>query len=283
MDGDKSLLGKIKQLIDSGGLELPIFDGTASKLQSLTSKEDVNVEEVEELVLADQVLVAEVLRAANSPFFGGLARIHTIRNAVVRLGMHQVSHLVFLASHRSKYSAKAPDLRPRAQKLWEHASAVAMAASWLTRKLGFRKLEDESFLGGLLHDVGQLVILRAIDEIKLANNTPFGFSPQLIDEVMHGAHTELGYNLLKHWDIPALYCDIARDHHFEEFDPSNIPLVAVRLANHSACKMGLGLKEDPSIVLSALPEAHCLGAGEILMAELEIMLEDTYPSVTQSR
>ena len=270
-----SLLDRIKNLIDSGTLALPVFNEAASKLQSLNASDDVGAADVERLILGDQVLVAEVLRAANSPFFGGLAEINTVRSAIVRLGLRQVCQLALLASHRSEYDARDASLRQMMQQLWSHATATAMAAGWLARRLGFgNQLESESFLGGLLHDVGKLVVLRALDEIKHAGNAPYDLSPPLVAEILASAHPSLGYSFLKRWDIPEIYCEIARNHHSKDFDHSKIPLVAVRLANNAGAKMGISLEPNPSLILSALPEAQCLNANDILLAELEIMMED---------
>ena len=276
MSENISLLAQVQELIDSGNLELPVFDKAAARLQALCSSDDVDAEEVEQLILTDQVFVAEILRAANSPFFGGLSPIHTIRNGIVRLGLWQVAHLALMASHCTKFDAKDRTLRQMMHELWGHASATALAAGWIARKLGFGKqLESEAFLGGLLHDIGKLVILRAIDQIKLAGKAPSDLSAPRIDEILAMAHPLLGANFLRRWDVPELYCEIARDHHLKEFDPNKTSLVAVRLANHAAAKMGLSLQQNPSIILSTLPEALSLNASEILIAELEIMLEDT--------
>jgi HD-like signal output (HDOD) protein len=271
-----SVLETIQLAVDSGNLALPVFSEAAAKLQSLADSPDAGAVEVEQLILHDQVLVAEVLRAANSPFFAGLAPINTIRSAIIRLGLNQVCQLALLASQRTQYAAKDRSLKQMMQKLWLHASATAMAAGWLARRLGFGKeLESESFLSGLLHDVGKLVILRTVDLIRQSGKAPYDLSPHLVNEILATAHPAVGYRFLKHWDIPELYCDIARDHHLKDFDPSNIPLVTVRLANNAGSKMGLSLQPNPSLILSGLPEAQCLNANEILLAELEIMMEDS--------
>lgn len=276
MSEDVSLLASINSLIESGDLILPVFNEAAMKLEALANDEHADAGEVERLILKDQVLVAEILRAANSPFFGGLSEITTVRSAIVRLGLQQVSELALLASHRSQYDAKDRSMRQMIQQLWAHASATAMAAGWLARRLGFGKqLESESFLGGLLHDVGKLVILRAIDEIKRGGKAQYDLSPHLVNEILDTAHTALGYSLLQRWDVPEAYCAIAHDHHKEEFDPTNIPLVTVRLANCAGAKMGLSLQPNPALILSALPEAQSLNANDILLAELEIMMEDS--------
>jgi len=275
-----SLLDRILHRVESGELALPVFNAAAGKLQALSVREDADPREVTQLILADQVLVAEVLRAANSSFFGGLAQINTVRSAIVRLGLRQVAQLAVLASHRSEYDARNRLLREMIERLWPHASATAMASGWLVRRLGFgRELESEAFVGGLLHDVGKLVILRAIDEIKTAEKGPFDLSAELINEILDAAHCSVGFSFLKRWDIPSVYCEIARDHHAAEFHPSKIPLISVRLANNAAAKMGISLKPNPNIILSALPEAQCLNANDILLAELEIMMEDSLVAV----
>ena len=281
MNENVLLLDEVLELIDSGSLELPVFDKAAARLQALCSSDDVDAEEVEQLILSDQVLVAEILRAANSPFFGGPSPIHTIRIAIVRLGLWQVAHLALMASHCTKFDAKDPTLRRMMRELWGHASATALGAGWILRKLGFGKqFESEAFLGGLLHDIGKLVILRALDQIKLAGGAPADLPMPLIYETLAMAHPLLGANFLKRWDVPELYCEVARDHHSSEFDPNKSVLLAVRLADNAAAKMGLSLQPNPSVILSTLPEALSLNASEILIAELEIMLEDTLSPAT---
>jgi HD-like signal output (HDOD) protein len=238
---------------------------------------------VERVILADQVLVAEVLRAANSSFFGGLAEINTVRSAIVRLGIRQVSQLALLASQRAAYDAKDKSLSQMMEKLWVHASATALAAGWLARRLGFgRQLESESFLGGLMHDVGKLVILKTVDEMKQEGTAAHDLSAHLVEEILSTVHANVGYRFLKRWDIPDLYCEIARDHHLPDFDSSKIALVTVRLANNAGAKMGLSLQPNPSLILSGLPEAQCLNANDITLAELEIMMEDSLAAMTNN-
>jgi putative nucleotidyltransferase with HDIG domain len=275
MSAGESLLGGIKNLIDSGQLQLPVFNRVAFELQVMAASQDYKIDDVERLILGDQVLAAEVLKAANSAFFGGLSSIQTIRHAVVRLSLPQVLRLVLLASERNKYeTAKDPDLRRLLSLLWRHTSVTAGAANWLARRLNYKEMEEEAFLGGLLHDVGKLVILRALDAMKTSKTAPGEFTAELIQEVLISAHTEVGYDLLKRWNVPEVYCRIARDHHLSTFDPTDIPHAIVRLANAATSKVSLSLNPDPTIVLGAMPESVALGAGEILLAELEILLED---------
>ena len=67
---------------------------------------------------------------------------------------------------------------------------------------------------------------------------------------------------------------VCRDHHRADYDTSNIQLVLVRLANLVCMKLGIGLRQDPELVLVTCSEAGLLGLTDITLAELEIAVED---------
>ena len=52
-------------------------------------------------------------------------------------------------------------------------------------------------------------------------------------------------------------------------------LIIVRLVNPACHKLGLGMHHDPTMVLTTATEAQHLEASELLLAELEILLEDS--------
>jgi HD-like signal output (HDOD) protein len=245
MPQNASLLDRIIQLIDSGGLQLPIYNPIALKLQEAITAKNEDIADIEKLILSDQVAAAEVLRAANSPFFCGLSPVRTIRNAIMRLGTQQMRRLVVLVGERAKYAAQDPLLHDMLLKLWSHASTTALASQWLSKRLRSTGIEEICFLGGLLHDIGKLVILRAADEIKKSEKDESLFSLQAVDNLLRSAHCELGYRLLLSWNIPEIYSQIARDHH-----------------------------PNTGLILSATPEANMLQVSEKLLSELEVMIEE---------
>jgi putative nucleotidyltransferase with HDIG domain len=276
---EKPLVERLHEYVAGDALRLPVFSEIALRLQRLAREEHWEMREVEAAIQSDQVLVAEVLRAANSAFFGGLSPIQSIRGAVVRLGLPQVARLVLLVSEASKYDLLDRELRALAHELWRHAAAVAMAAGWLARRLNYGTHEEDAFIGGLLHDVGKLAILAGLDEIGRKERLPL--SGELTREVLATTHAEVGVRLLTHWSLPDVYRRIVRDHHAETFDAGDVPLCLVRLANQATRKIGFHLHPEPTLVLAATPEAHALRAGEVLLAELEVALEDAAPVVTR--
>ena len=161
------------------------------------------------------------------------------------------------------------------RKLWQHSIGCAMGSNWLAKQCGLHALAHEAFFGGLLHDVGMLFILTVIDDLKHSNGLKSQPSDALLVEAMETLHTNHGHTLMDHWNLPEKYSRIARDHHQEEFDPNNLLLALVRLADKACCKLGIGIEEDPSIVLVATQEAEALHISEVDLARMEIMLEDS--------
>jgi putative nucleotidyltransferase with HDIG domain len=280
MTGGTSLLEQIGTFAEIHKVTLPVVSPVATNLMAAVQRDDVTPSDVEALVQSDQVLAAEVLRASNSAFYGGLSPVTTVKGAIFRLGLVEVARLVLMASERNRYTAREPVLRSIMSKLWLHATVTALAAEWLARRLGHRGVEQEAFVGGLVHDIGKLYLVRVLDEMVAKSTEPIATPEPFLRELLRVAHADQGYRLVHGWGLPEVYSVIVRDHHVEEPDSTNIPLLLVRLANRACHKLGIGLTSDPGIVLSVLPEAAMLLSGEVLLAELEVLLEDTAIDLT---
>ncbi len=274
-DNKESLLDIIKEHLTAEKLQLWVFPRIAMEIQELLNKPDYSVDHVAKLILKDQVLSSQILRIANSAFFAGLKKVSTIREAVMRLGTRQLLNCVVMVTQKNFYRAGNEVIAAHMQNLWRHALGCALGTRWFLEKTGYRDLSQEGFLAGLFHDIGKLFLLNIVDKIHGTGRVDIDMSNAFILEILEGMHPDCGHKLLKQWNLPDAYCSIARDHHKEDFDANDMLLVVVRLVNQGCRKMGLGISNDPSLVLAGLPEAHALGVKEVVLAELEIMLEDT--------
>jgi HD-like signal output (HDOD) protein len=275
MEADRSLVGMIDSFVTSNNVKLPAFNATALRIQKEITKDEPDSRLIEKLIVSDQSLTGEILRVSNSSFYKGLTQVETIRDAIIRLGVKEVSNIVSLVALQHNFKSKDPAVHKIMRKLWRHSVGCAIGASWLARQTGFQTKAHEAFIAGLLHDVGKLFILKITDDMKASGEFENSPSDTVLDEVMQGLHTDQGYSLMGHWNLPEKYCQIARDHHLPEFDYKDYLLVWVRLANHMCHKMGIGLIEDPSITLMETPEAVQLQLSEVDLARLEVRLEDS--------
>lgn len=275
MDQDKSFIEIVDKHLASSDARLPVFNATAMRIQQEIAKEEPDLRLIEKLIVSDQSLTAKVLSVSNSSFYKGLQQVSTVRNAIVRLGINEVSNIIMLVTHENNFCSKDPFVHGIMRKLWRHSVGCALGSNWLAKQCGLHALAHEAFFAGLLHDVGMLFILTVMDDLKHSNKLKAQPSDALLVEAMNTLHTNHGHSLMSHWNLPQKYSTIARDHHQEECDPNNLLLALVRLADKVCCKLGIGLEEDPSMVLVATSEAEVLHIAELDLARMEIMLEDS--------
>jgi HD-like signal output (HDOD) protein len=270
-----SFIEMVDNLITSSQARLPVFNLTAARIQQEIGEEEPDLRQIENLIVSDQALTAELLRFSNSSFYKGLTQVATVRNAIVRLGVNEVSNIVMTATHESQFRSKDPFLQSVMRKLWRHALGTAVAAHWLCRHCGMHGIAHEAFFAGLLHDVGKLFILTVIDDLMHSGRRTINPSTALLMEAMDHLHTGHGYTLMQHWNLPEKYAEVARNHHAETPDAENYLALIVQLANKTCNKMGIGVRQDFGTVLTATPEANELHMSEVDIAKMEIMLEDS--------
>jgi HD-like signal output (HDOD) protein len=275
MNSNESFVEIVDNLIASSKARLPVFNATASRVQQEIGKDDPDIRLIEKLIVSDQALTAEVLSVSNSSFYKGLSQVATVRNAIIRLGINEVSNIVMMVTHENNFRSKDPFIQENMRKLWRHSLGTALGSHWLARHCGLNGQAHEAFFAGLLHDVGKLFILTVIDDLIHSESFNVKPSTALLMEAMDQLHTGHGYTLMNHWNLPERYCLVARGHHADELDADDFLLLIVRLADKVCNKLGIGLAADPSIIVAATEEAKLLHLGEVDLAQMEITLEDS--------
>ena len=272
---DKSFIDIVNEALEAEDTKLLVIDKVALKIQKEISQKDPDRSVIENLIVQDQALSAQVLKVANSSFFRGLVKVATIHDAIIRLGIQEVANIVWLVTEKKKYRAADTNIQRMMNELWKHSVGCAIGAQWLARQCDFHSLANELFFAGLLHDIGKLFVLTIIDDILRSRDNSIQFTEELIKELMASQHTNLGYALMQNWNLPEKYGEVVRDHHEEQVDSAQNLIIMVRIVDYACRKLGIGLQHDPSITLPTLPEAGYMGLSEIDLAKLEIKLEDS--------
>lgn len=265
---------RIQEYLNEPVWSLPVFDRGARLVQQEAAKASPSVEKITQCILQDQVLTAEVLGLANASFFQGIKTIGHIQDAVARIGMRRVIECVTAASQRKASSAKSAFVQQYTTNLWKHSVACAYGAQWLVRRCGHEEMVMDAFIAGLLHDIGKLLVLKALISVMEKDKDSVRLTKTVADEFLDAMHADYGAGLLKRWNLPEAYSYICQNHHVPRYDTSNVLLVSVRLANHACRKLGFGIQEDKEVQLETCLEANVLGLSDIALAELEIALED---------
>ncbi|MCC8985215.1 MAG: HDOD domain-containing protein [Nitrospira sp.] len=190
--------------------ELPTLPHVVQKLASMIGRPNISAEEIGALIEKDQVLSAKVLRLANSPFYGFPSRIASVAHAVVVLGLSVVKGLTLCAT--------AFDMMKNAgmNDLWRHSLGVAMTAHILGAKAGMKNPE-EVFVGGLLHDIGKVVLyVKWPDVGQQITAATKDSSRSLMDterELFDVTHADVGGWLATAWHLPTSLREPILHHH----------------------------------------------------------------------
>ncbi len=277
---DQSFLEIIEDFVESDRVTLPPFDKTALRVQQEIQKPDVKISKIEKLIIADPAMSSQILKVANSAFFRGLSKVMTIREAIVRLGLDEITRMVLILSQRKLYDTKDSFIKNYRNILWQHSLVCALTSQWVAREAGFEETTQEVFFGALMHDIGKLFLITVIEKIKASKEVPFIPSKSVINEIINSQHSEQGYKLLKKWNLPDKYCQVAKEHHDKKFDTTNIPLIILRMVNKTCNKVGVSLNKETDGTTSVTAEASFFGFSEIKLAELELQIEDSIKRVS---
>ncbi len=252
---------------------IPPLSSNSLLLQQEITKDSPSFKKIATMIRYDPALTSHVLKIANSVVYRGLNQIDNIKDAILRLGLDEMKNIIIWAVHKSNFKTKDPFIKKFKTDLWYHSLSCATGALWAANYLEMENIAPKAFIAGLLHDMGVLYLLTALEKTKSANKIEKYPSEFVLNELIKKFHTGQGYELLKLWNLPEQFTIVARDHHTQDFDQSDLLLVLIRLINKICRKMETGNKVDDTAAILASTEANILNLTELGIAEIEIGIE----------
>ena len=250
-------------------IELPVFNPVALDLLQLLNDPSTEIDNVVRTINEDQSLAVQVLKMSNSPAYMGRSTCQTVRESALRLGTRQISNLAMAASQASLHTSINPVVNDVMQDLWLHSHACAVGCWSLALRTGHQALADQAYMAGLLHDIGKLYLLKALERISLEKNSGVVLERDMLLDVFTEMHVEAGCRLMDYWNIPDIYRAIVAEHHSENFDKNNILLAIVRLVNVNSRNFNLSLNPAMNRVEDVVPEVAALKLDESYLDKLQ--------------
>ena len=154
-------------------------------------------------VAQDVVLVAEVIREANSAYYRPMSPVKTVEAALMMLGQNGLRMLLARIAFRPIIKLQTTGFtRLAAPHVWAQSEKCALAASLMAP--GLTAGPFEAYLSGLMQNLGLVVGFRLADRLCEENKVPGSseFGVQLLAEgrLLSGA-------IAKHWDFPQEVAD----------------------------------------------------------------------------
>jgi putative nucleotidyltransferase with HDIG domain len=228
-------------------LSLPTIPTSAARVLRLIRDPDSDAAQIEQAVRYDPAFTGNILRLANSAYFGFSGEIGSVRQAVVHLGWKMMFHIVVATSIRSVMAKKVPGYELAPGELWRHSIAVSVASEGLAKHLKI-PTPEEAFTAALLHDLGKLVTGAYVDEDleKVEDAVAGGLSFEEAERVVLGFdHSEIGGRVLEHWAFPPELVHAVRWHHDPDRAPERgVMLDIVHVADMLCLMLGIGIGRE---------------------------------------
>jgi putative nucleotidyltransferase with HDIG domain len=190
---------------------LPAQPISAVRVLRMVDDPNASTADLARLVETDPALSAQVLRMANSPYYGLSNTVGSAGRAVMLLGFTTVRALA--VSSACGLLAGADSLFPPG--FWPHAIATAVGASSVAGRAGVGA--GEAFSAGLMHDIGTALLHRRDPDayqriVEKAADEP-GALLALEREHFGATHAQVGAEVLRAWRLPPAFVRSVSDHH----------------------------------------------------------------------
>ena len=213
------------------GQGLPTLPGYVLDLNALLGNSSVDLKKVANIIRTDPSLSAQVLRLCNSALFGLRRRVISIEQAAVLLGTERLRTLVLTCSVMQFAGKRLP--QEQLLPFWEHSFLAALLSERIARQVDYCE-KEQAYLGGLLHDIGQLPlwILSIEEQAKGRPGPPDGWQDNVILERNYFGmdHCKVGRWMAVSWNFMPSFVDVFEAHHSPDraqHDPYLVGIVAV--------------------------------------------------------
>ncbi len=196
-------------------IDLPALPTIFSEISDAVQNPGCSAKDIADIVSKDTSLSAKLLQIVNSAYYGSPNKIESLPYAAVALGTNQIKSLAIGISVIN-YFKGIPNQCLSMQSFWKHSVACAITARTLGSQI--KGIDTERiFLGGLLHDIGRLILLNhfpeasswMLDYAVAKKQSLYKIEP----EVFSLTHAELGSLIARSWHFSDNLTTLIQDHH----------------------------------------------------------------------
>jgi putative nucleotidyltransferase with HDIG domain len=193
---------------------LPTFPENIIQLQRLCHDPDSSIEEISRRIKVDPALTTDVIKLSNSAGFFPGKRIEHINEAVMTIGLKNLNAILMASNARrildKRYS--------KYEQIWEHCNKTAFYARNIALVYRLTSIVEFSFMAGLLHDLGKIILLatdmRLVKRIATMVENRKIVTSTIMEEISIGiSHSTIGAMISEKWNFPPFLIEAIRFHH----------------------------------------------------------------------
>jgi len=203
---------KINDLVGSWAASPPIL---YYQLREKLDDPNTSFDDLAAIIKTDPAMSARLLKIVNSAFYGFKEKVDTLTHALNIIGTEQLTDLALAAIVTSKFQGIPRDLI-NMETFWMHSIACGIAAREIAKRMPGVEAE-KMYLGGMLHDIGSLILFKESPEdarkillrCKESGENLF----KVEKEILGYDHAEVGALLLTEWKLADRLAEMVKYHH----------------------------------------------------------------------
>jgi HD-like signal output (HDOD) protein/nitrogen-specific signal transduction histidine kinase len=186
---------------------IPTIPRVLLDLMNALQRPDVSMNELAKIIGQDASLSSKVLAAANSPFYSQFGQISDLNRVLVVLGLSTVKTIAITRAVQQFFNSIPQSQQNLIELIWYRSLSCAHLARTLAVLTAYDQ-PDEAYLAGLLHRLGQLILLSAFPkeypEFLIAH-----FDGQHSQEIEQFGvfHNEIASRLIASWKLQSFMAD----------------------------------------------------------------------------
>jgi putative nucleotidyltransferase with HDIG domain len=226
-----------------GSQSIPQLPSSAQRAFQLATDPNAEVRAFVDVIEGDEALSARVIKIANSVYFERGKSSKTVAEAASIIGLNELRSLLASSGLFELFPSRNP-LRPL---LWRHDIAVGIVARELATRSGLAN-PATTFLAGLLHDIGKLLLLERASDLfnKVITNVKKSgcefFQAEL--DIIPFDHSDIGLLIAERWSFDNQLRDTIKNHH-QDF--ASLTTVGKLIATADAISYQSGYPSAPDL------------------------------------
>ena len=252
-----------------GRIELASLPDVYTQIVEVLNSPRSSASDLAEMISKDTGLSSRMLKLVNSAFYGFPTRIDEISRAVTLIGTNELTTMALGISVVNAFR-EIPSSLMSMEGFWRHSIACGVFARLLAKKKVGTSAE-QMFVGGLLHDIGRMVMLKQVpvayaEVIKQARRQQETLA-SMERRLLGYDHTDVGSLLCKEWRFSKALEEMIAHHHLPGRGRYGLGCCVVHLADILAKVYFAGDAECGCIMISPLQarawESLGLDAGQL--------------------
>lgn len=244
--------------------ELTSFPDIYFRIREVLEDESASADQIAKVVSTDMSLSAKLIKLVNSPLYGFPQAIDSVSRAVTLVGAKELSTLA-LGISAINYFQDIPAELVDMKSFWRHSITCGIFAKLLAGTQNGLSPE-RFFIGGLLHDVGRLIMFK---KLPYASTEAMLFAREnsipLVEaerSTLDFCHTDISEPLLKSWKFPEALSHMINYHHNPMEFPNPLEPAIIHVADNLTNAMEVarggmyvlpGIDEDAWDILGIQP------------------------------